>query len=85
MTSSLPYRDVRFIVLSHRTTGRILVRFTIFVMAAAALLLIPAAPATAGSAGAYKMQATDFSAAKKKKARKPRAEKVEYMRAVPSR
>jgi hypothetical protein len=54
-------------------------------LTAAVLLLTPAAHATAGSAGAYKMQSTDFSAAKKKKARKHKAEKVEYMRAVPSR
>jgi hypothetical protein len=61
-----------------------LVRFTIFVTAAAALLLMPAAPTTAGSTGIYRMQVTDFSAAKKK-AKKHKAEKVEYMRAVPSK
>jgi hypothetical protein len=55
------------------------------VMAAAVLLLMPIATASAGSAGAHKMQSTDFSAAKKKKARKHKAEKVEYMRAVPSK
>jgi hypothetical protein len=85
MTSSLPNLDVRSIVLSHSTTGRILVRITMLVIAAAALLMMPAASATAGSAGLHKMQGTDFSAAKKKKARRHRAEKVEYMRAVPSR
>ena len=60
-------------------------RFTMLVISAAALLLMPAAAATTGSAGAYTMQATDFSAAKKNKARRQKAEKVEYMRAVPSR
>ena len=60
-------------------------RFTIAVVAIA-LLLIPAAHASAGITGAaYKAQPTDFSAAKKKKARKGRAEKVEYMRAVPAK
>ena len=53
---------------------------------AAALLLIPAAPApAAGAPGATASQATDFSAAKQKKAKKSKAPKVEYMRAVPVR
>jgi hypothetical protein len=51
----------------------------------AALLSIPATPgAIAAAFGEYKMQSTDFSAAKKKKSKK-RASKVEYMRAVPSK
>jgi hypothetical protein len=54
-------------------------------MAAAAVLLTPTAHATAGAEGVHQMQSTDFSAAKKKKARKHKAEKVEYMRAVPSK
>jgi len=55
------------------------------VAASAALLLMPATPASAGFAGVRQMQSTDFSAAKKRKARKHKAWKVEYMRAVPSR
>ena len=52
-------------------------RFTIAVVAIA-LMLVPAAQASAGTTGAaYKAQSTDFSAAKKKKARKGKAEKVE--------
>jgi hypothetical protein len=54
------------------------VRFTMLAMAAA-LLLIPAVPASA-AAGVHKAQSTDFSAAKKKK--KTKQPKVEYMRAV---
>jgi hypothetical protein len=52
---------------------------------AAALLLIPAAPASlAGAPGVHKAQPTDFSAAKKKKkSKQAKAPKVEYMRAVP--
>jgi hypothetical protein len=45
---------------------------------------MPAAPTTAGSTGISRMQVTDFSAAKKK-AKKHKGEKVEYMRAVPSK
>jgi hypothetical protein len=49
-------------------------------------LLVFVAPAlAAGMSGVHKAQATDFSAAKKKKARKGKAEKVEYMRAVPAK
>ena len=60
-------------------------RSTMLAMAAAVLLVSGAPASTAGAAGVHKSQATDFSAAKKKKARKGKAEKVEYMRAVPSR
>jgi hypothetical protein len=59
-------------------------RFAMLVIGAAALLLMPAGSATAASPGAHKAQSTEFSAAKKK-ARKRKAEKVEYMRAVPSK
>ena len=55
----------------------------IIVGLAAALLLIPAAPVSAAASGVHKMQATDFSGAKKK-AKKRKAPKVEYMRAVPA-
>ena len=60
-------------------------RITMLAMAAAAVLLTPATHATAGAKGVHQMQSTDFSAAKKKKARKHKADKAEYMRAVPSR
>jgi hypothetical protein len=50
----------------------------IAVMALAALLAVPAATSTLSAA-----QNTDISAAKKKA--KPKKEKVEYMRAVPSK
>jgi hypothetical protein len=59
-------------------------RFTIAI-AAIALLLIPAAQASPGTTDVAKAQSTDFSAAKKKKARRGKAEKVEYMRAVPAK
>ena len=52
-----------------------------------ALLLVPAAPASVTAAG-LQAKATDFSAAKKKKARmskKAKTPKVEYMRAVPAK
>ena len=53
---------------------------------AAALLLIPGAPGSiAAAAGVHKTQTSDFSAAKKKKAKKRNAPKVEYMRAAPSK
>jgi hypothetical protein len=54
--------------------------------AVAALLLIPAIPApAAGRVVSLQMApATDFSAAKKK-AKKAKAKKEEYMRAVPSK
>jgi hypothetical protein len=57
----------------------------IIVGLAAALLLIPAAPVSAAASGVHKMQATDFSGAEKKKAKKRKAPKVEYMRAVPAK
>ena len=62
----------------------------IIVGVAAALLLIPATrtPA-AGEAAARMVQATDFSAAKKNKAKmrkvKNKGKKEQYMRAVPSK
>jgi nucleoid-associated protein YgaU len=59
------------------------VRLTILATAAA-LLLMPGTPASA-VAGLHKAQSTDFSAAKKKKPRRAKAEKVEYMRAAPSK
>jgi hypothetical protein len=55
---------------------------------AAALLLVPVAPASVAAAGFHQANATDFSAAKRKKARmskKAKAPKVEYMRAAPSK
>jgi hypothetical protein len=56
------------------------------IAAAGVLLLIPATPASAVRApGVATSQATDFSAAKRKKAKKTKAPKVEYMRAVPVR
>ena len=56
------------------------------IAAAGILLLIPATPASAVSAPRVATsQATDFSAAKRKKAKKTKAPKVEYMRAVPVR
>ena len=52
------------------------------IIALAALLAIPAT-----GSSSYAAPNTDISAAKKKKAKagKPKKEKVEYMRAVPSR
>jgi hypothetical protein len=53
-----------------------------------ALLLVPAAPASVTAAGLHAKATTDFSAAKKKKARmskKAKTPKVEYMRAVPAK
>jgi len=57
---------------------------------AAGLLLLPAASASAAAPGLHKSQATDFSAAKKKKharkhGKRQKAPKVEYMRAAPSK
>ena len=53
---------------------------------AAALLLIPATRTPAASAISVRMvQTTDFSAAKKKKAKIRKAKKEQYMRAVPSK
>jgi hypothetical protein len=53
---------------------------------AAVLLLIPTTPATiAGAATPHLAQSTDFSAAKKKKAKMRKAKKEQYMRAVPSK
>jgi hypothetical protein len=53
---------------------------------AAALVLIPATRAPAAGAAAVRMvQTTDFSAAKKKKAKMRKANKEQYMRAVPSK
>jgi hypothetical protein len=53
---------------------------------AAALLLIPATRTPAASATSVRMvQTTDFSAAKKKKAKIRKAKKEQYMRAVPSK
>jgi hypothetical protein len=53
---------------------------------ATVLLLVPAstAPVAAGPS-ALASQPTDFSAAKKKKAKTHKAPKVEYMRAVPAK
>ena len=59
-------------------------RFTIITIAAT-LLLVPATRASAAPAGVNKAQSTEFSAAKKKKAQKRKAEKVQYMRAVPAK
>lgn len=60
-------------------------RLVIIASAVAALLLIPVAPASiAVASGALKAQSTEFSAAKKKKAKR-KASKVAYMRAVPSK
>lgn len=59
-------------------------RFLMIAVAAALLLLPAARPANACGAAKPSAQAaaTDYSAAKKKTAKKPK-EKVEYMRAAP--
>ena len=57
----------------------------IAIAAVAAVLLIPAAPSQAGSSPAFSTtHDVDVSAAKKR-AKKAKAKKDEYMRAVPSR
>ena len=61
-----------------------MIRLTVFAVAGA-LALTPAAALACG-AQAAKADATDLSAAKKKKAMKAaKKEKVEYMRAVPAK
>ena len=58
----------------------------IIVGQAAALLLTPATRSpVAGTAAVHMVQTTDFSAAKKKKAKIRKAKKEQYMRAVPSK
>jgi hypothetical protein len=52
---------------------------------AAMLLTPPGVSAATAMSGLQSSQPSDFSAAKKKKAKKGKSSKVEYMRAVPAK